>query len=64
MNFLRTTGHPSLPTTKATMDTDDYRRNRQAVLDFVRLRKVEGLFAWLRQIGVMLKGGNIPRSRL
>jgi len=46
------------------MDTDDYRRNRQAVLDFVRLRKVEGLFAWLRQIGVMLKGGNIPRSRL
>ena len=42
------------------MDTDDYRRNRQAVLDFVRLRKVEGLFALLRQIGVMLKGGQYP----
>ncbi len=43
------------------MDTDDaYRRDHQAVLDFERLRKAEGLFAWLREIGIMRYGPATP----
>ncbi|TAN34821.1 hypothetical protein EPN29_01940 [bacterium] len=36
------------------------RRDRQQVLDFERQRKVEGLLAWLRQLGIMRYGPATP----